>query len=134
MPMPTAAPVPWLLPPVVAPVFNENDGGTNVVFFFLILIKKKKRDRETGTTRSPGSQFLARRSGTPASGSPPRLIAICPGYISRSVVGSYDNEGVMISTLLLTFYLFVKAVAGVRVRGVLLHGFGMDQCLQACSR
>ncbi|KAG6627022.1 hypothetical protein CIPAW_15G093600 [Carya illinoinensis] len=38
------------------------------------------------------------------------LIAICPCYISRSVVGSYDNEGVAIFALLLTFYLFVKAV------------------------
>ncbi|KAL3677784.1 hypothetical protein R1sor_020740 [Riccia sorocarpa] len=38
------------------------------------------------------------------------FIAICPGYISRSVAGSYDNEGVAIFALLLTFYLFVKAV------------------------
>ncbi|CAN6463413.1 unnamed protein product [Victoria cruziana] len=38
------------------------------------------------------------------------LIAICPGYISRSVAGSYDNEGVAIFALLLTFFLFVKAV------------------------
>uniref|UniRef100_A0A0C9QSM5 dolichyl-diphosphooligosaccharide--protein glycotransferase n=1 Tax=Wollemia nobilis TaxID=56998 RepID=A0A0C9QSM5_9CONI len=38
------------------------------------------------------------------------LIAICPGYISRSVAGSYDNEGVAIFALLMTFYLFVKAV------------------------
>jgi dolichyl-diphosphooligosaccharide--protein glycosyltransferase len=36
------------------------------------------------------------------------LIAVCPGYISRSVVGSYDKEGVAIFALLLTFYLFVK--------------------------
>eukprot|EP00249_Psilotum_nudum_P012255 c23674_g1_i1 orf=682-2898(-) len=39
------------------------------------------------------------------------FIAICPGYISRSVAGSYDNEGVAIFALLLTFYLFVKAVS-----------------------
>ncbi|KAG0588383.1 hypothetical protein KC19_2G239500 [Ceratodon purpureus] len=38
------------------------------------------------------------------------LLAICPGYISRSVAGSYDNEAVAIFALLLTFYLFVKAV------------------------
>ncbi|EFJ19648.1 oligosaccharyltransferase subunit STT3 [Selaginella moellendorffii] len=38
------------------------------------------------------------------------FLAICPGYISRSVAGSYDNEGVAIFALLLTFYLFVKAV------------------------
>jgi len=38
------------------------------------------------------------------------LIAIVPGYISRSVAGSYDNEAVAIFALLLTFYLYVKAV------------------------
>eukprot|EP00898_Chlorokybus_atmophyticus_P005715 jgi/Chlat1/6144/Chrsp41S05700 len=37
------------------------------------------------------------------------FIAIVPGYISRSVAGSFDNEGVAIFALLLTFYLFVKA-------------------------
>ena len=35
------------------------------------------------------------------------LIAIFPGYISRSV----DNEAVAIFALLLTFYLFVKALS-----------------------
>ncbi len=38
------------------------------------------------------------------------FIAIVPGYISRSVAGSYDNEGVAIFALVLTFYLFIKAV------------------------
>ncbi|RWS26946.1 dolichyl-diphosphooligosaccharide--protein glycosyltransferase subunit STT3B-like protein [Leptotrombidium deliense] len=33
-----------------------------------------------------------------------------PGYISRSVAGSYDNEGIAIFALLFTFYLWVKAV------------------------
>lgn len=38
------------------------------------------------------------------------MIAIVPGYISRSVAGSYDNEGVAIFALLLTYYLWVKSV------------------------
>eukprot|EP01116_Phalansterium_solitarium_P018505 TRINITY_DN4918_c0_g1_i1.p1 TRINITY_DN4918_c0_g1~~TRINITY_DN4918_c0_g1_i1.p1 ORF type:complete len:703 (-),score=173.10 TRINITY_DN4918_c0_g1_i1:149-2257(-) len=38
------------------------------------------------------------------------LIAIVPGYISRSVAGSFDNEGIAIFTLLLTYYLWVKSV------------------------
>eukprot|EP00899_Mesostigma_viride_P022562 jgi/Mesvir1/3490/Mv11980-RA.1 len=38
------------------------------------------------------------------------FVAIVPGYISRSVAGSFDNEGVAIFALLLTFWLFVKAV------------------------
>lgn len=38
------------------------------------------------------------------------FIAIVPGYISRSVAGSYDNEGVAIFALVTTFYFFIKAV------------------------
>ena len=38
------------------------------------------------------------------------FIAICPGYISRSVAGSYDYECIAIFALLLTFFLFIKAV------------------------
>lgn len=38
------------------------------------------------------------------------LISIVPGYISRSVAGSYDNEGIAIFCMLLTYYLWIKAV------------------------
>jgi dolichyl-diphosphooligosaccharide--protein glycosyltransferase len=37
-------------------------------------------------------------------------VSIAPGYISRSVAGSYDNEAVAIFALVLTFYLWVMAV------------------------
>lgn len=37
-------------------------------------------------------------------------IAIVPGYISRSVAGSFDNEGIAIFALILTYYLWVKSV------------------------
>jgi dolichyl-diphosphooligosaccharide---protein glycosyltransferase len=36
--------------------------------------------------------------------------AIVPSYISRSVGGSYDNEGVAIFALVFVFYLWIKAV------------------------
>jgi dolichyl-diphosphooligosaccharide--protein glycosyltransferase len=36
--------------------------------------------------------------------------AIVPSYISRSVGGSYDNEGVAIFALIFVFYLWVKSV------------------------
>ncbi len=36
-----------------------------------------------------------------------------PSYISRSVAGSYDNEGVAIFALVFTFYLWVRAVTTV---------------------
>lgn len=38
------------------------------------------------------------------------FVAIVPSYMSRSVAGSYDNEGVSIFALVFTFYLFLKAV------------------------
>lgn len=38
------------------------------------------------------------------------LISIVPGYISRSVAGSYDNEGIAIFCMLFTYYLWIKAV------------------------
>ncbi|KAI8918576.1 Oligosaccharyl transferase STT3 subunit-domain-containing protein [Powellomyces hirtus] len=38
------------------------------------------------------------------------FIGIAPGYISRSVAGSYDNEGIAIFLLVYTFYLWIKAV------------------------
>jgi asparagine N-glycosylation enzyme membrane subunit Stt3 len=41
-------------------------------------------------------------------------MAIVPSYISRSVAGSYDNEGVSIFALVFTFYLFIKSVNTVK--------------------
>lgn len=35
-------------------------------------------------------------------------MAMVPSYISRSVAGSYDLEGVSIFALVFTFYLYVK--------------------------
>lgn len=37
-------------------------------------------------------------------------MSIVPGYISRSVAGSYDNEGIAIFALMFTYYLWVKTV------------------------
>lgn len=38
------------------------------------------------------------------------FISIVPGYISRSVAGSYDNEGIAIFCMLLTYFCWIKAV------------------------
>ncbi|KAH8924920.1 glycosyltransferase family 66 protein [Atractiella rhizophila] len=38
------------------------------------------------------------------------FIGIVPGYISRSVAGSYDNEAIAIFILMTTFYLWIKAL------------------------
>ncbi|EPS37270.1 hypothetical protein H072_9072 [Dactylellina haptotyla CBS 200.50] len=37
------------------------------------------------------------------------FMGIAPGYISRSVAGSYDNEAIAIFLLMFTFYLWIKA-------------------------
>ena len=36
------------------------------------------------------------------------FISVVPAYLSRSVAGSYDNEAISITLLLLTFYFFLK--------------------------
>ncbi|ODV91610.1 glycosyltransferase family 66 protein [Tortispora caseinolytica NRRL Y-17796] len=38
------------------------------------------------------------------------FMGIAPGYISRSVAGSYDNEAIAIFLLMFTFYLWIKSV------------------------
>ncbi|XP_076819857.1 dolichyl-diphosphooligosaccharide--protein glycosyltransferase subunit STT3B-like isoform X2 [Clavelina lepadiformis] len=38
------------------------------------------------------------------------FISIVPGYISRSVAGSYDNEGVAIFALQLTYFFWIRAL------------------------
>lgn len=38
------------------------------------------------------------------------LYFLVPGYISRSVAGSYDNEGIAIFALQFTYYLWIKSV------------------------
>ncbi|XP_015905208.1 dolichyl-diphosphooligosaccharide--protein glycosyltransferase subunit STT3A [Parasteatoda tepidariorum] len=38
------------------------------------------------------------------------MISVVPGYISRSVAGSYDNEGIAIFCMLLTYYMWIKSV------------------------
>jgi dolichyl-diphosphooligosaccharide--protein glycosyltransferase len=37
------------------------------------------------------------------------FVGVAPGYISRSVAGSYDNEGIAIFLLIITFYFWIKA-------------------------
>eukprot|EP00850_Spirogloea_muscicola_P022762 SM000310S11953 [mRNA] locus=s310:22945:30889:- [translate_table: standard] len=56
--------------------------------------------------------FLLTREvkGTGAGLTAAALIAMVPSYISRSVAGSYDNEGVAIFALVFTFYFYVKTL------------------------
>ncbi|XP_059483422.1 dolichyl-diphosphooligosaccharide--protein glycosyltransferase subunit STT3B [Neocloeon triangulifer] len=55
--------------------------------------------------------FLTKELWSPGAGLfAAAFIAIVPGYISRSVAGSYDNEGIAIFALQITYYFWVKAV------------------------
>ncbi|KAI0979939.1 hypothetical protein GJ496_006814 [Pomphorhynchus laevis] len=38
------------------------------------------------------------------------FIAVTPGYLSRSVAGSYDNEGIAIFALMFTFWLWLRSL------------------------
>lgn len=51
----------------------------------------------SGQVRGDGAGLLAAAA-----------VGMVPSYISRSVAGSYDNEGVAIFALVNVFYLFVK--------------------------
>lgn len=37
------------------------------------------------------------------------FVSVVPSYLSRSVAGSYDNEAISITLLLLVFYFFIKS-------------------------
>jgi len=50
--------------------------------------------------RGPGAGLLASA-----------FVGMVPSYISRSVAGSYDNEGVAIFALVNVFFLFIKVSA-----------------------
>lgn len=51
-------------------------------------------------------ELWSRRAGLFAAA----FIAIAPGYSSRSVAGSYDNEGIAIFALMFTYFLWIRSV------------------------
>jgi len=67
---------------------------------------------------STAAYLLAREIGRKADGSggdgaglwAALFMGVAPGYISRSVAGSYDNEAIAIFILCFTFYLWLKAM------------------------
>ncbi|KAI9809017.1 MAG: oligosaccharyl transferase stt3 subunit [Sarcosagium campestre] len=65
----------------------------------------------SGLTALATYLLTAEFSPSPSAG----LLAACfmgiaPGYISRSVAGSYDNEAIAIFLLVFTFYLWIKSL------------------------
>ncbi|EME87676.1 glycosyltransferase family 66 protein [Pseudocercospora fijiensis CIRAD86] len=65
----------------------------------------------SGLTAFASYLLTAEMSDSPSAGLlAAAFMAIAPGYISRSVAGSYDNEAIAIFLLVFTFYLWIKAV------------------------
>ncbi|GME88828.1 hypothetical protein B5S32_g4211 [[Candida] boidinii] len=56
------------------------------------------------------SKFVNKRAKSCAALFSAIFMGITPGYISRSVAGSYDNEAIAITLLMVTFYLWIKAI------------------------
>ena len=73
--------------------------------------------------------FLAKEVRNQGAGLFAALFAASvPSYISRSVAGSYDNEGVVIFALVLVFFLYVKVCLLPDITQPLLYRTA-SQCL-----
>jgi dolichyl-diphosphooligosaccharide--protein glycosyltransferase len=59
-------------------------------------------------THSPYSRLTKELKDESAGLLAAAFIGIVPGYISRSVAGSYDNEAIAIFLLMFTFFLWIK--------------------------
>lgn len=65
----------------------------------------------SGLTAFATYLFTSEISESPSAGLlAAAFMGIAPGYISRSVAGSYDNEAIAIFLLVFTFYLWIKAL------------------------
>lgn len=65
----------------------------------------------SGLTAFATYLFTSEMSDSPSAGLlAAAFMGIAPGYISRSVAGSYDNEAIAIFLLVFTFYLWIKAL------------------------
>ncbi|KAF2836452.1 glycosyltransferase family 66 protein [Patellaria atrata CBS 101060] len=65
----------------------------------------------SGLTAVAAYLFTSEMSDSPSAGLLAAIfMGIAPGYISRSVAGSYDNEAIAIFLLVFTFYLWIKSL------------------------
>ena len=65
----------------------------------------------SGLTAAAGYMLTSEISGSTSAGLLCAIfMGISPGYISRSVAGSYDNEAIAIFLLVFTFALWIKAL------------------------
>ena len=62
------------------------------------------------STHYPMNRFTKEMKDESAGLLAAAFIGIVPGYISRSVAGSYDNEAIAIFLLMFTFFAWIKAL------------------------
>lgn len=95
---------------LLAPWFASN---TSLVTYFLT---KEVKNSSAGLLAAamiaivPGKQHFLICCSSPLQPLIPKIHRNFTGYISRSVAGSFDNEGIAIFTLLLTYAMWVKAI------------------------
>lgn len=93
---------------------------SGVIYHFLRLLAIPVDIRNICVLLAPGCSGLTafatylltkEMSDSPSAGlMAAAFMGITPGYISRSVAGSYDNEAIAIFLLVFTFYLWIKSV------------------------
>ncbi|ORY31629.1 Oligosaccharyl transferase STT3 subunit-domain-containing protein [Naematelia encephala] len=102
---------------------------SGLIWNFLKMINMPVDIRNVCVMLAPGfagltawaTYMFTKEMSTPAAGLlAAAFIGITPGYISRSVAGSYDNEAIAIFLLMITFYTWIKALkTGSALMGVL---------------
>ena len=88
---------------LIAPGFSALTAWATYMYVFLtITVCRPKGTYDTRFTK----EMKDESAGLLAAA----FIGIVPGYISRSVAGSYDNEAIAIFLLMFTFYAWIKAL------------------------
>lgn len=91
---------------LLAPGFSALTAWATYMYVSPVLIPSRKRiDNVLYLTR-----FTKEMKDESAGLLAAAFIGIVPGYISRSVAGSYDNEAIAIFLLMFTFYAWIKAL------------------------
>ncbi|KAK4687656.1 dolichyl-diphosphooligosaccharide---protein glycosyltransferase, partial [Tremellales sp. Uapishka_1] len=92
---------------------------SGLIWNFLRMINMPVDIRNVCVLLAPGfagftgvaTYLFTKQMATPSAGLlAAAFICLAPGYISRSVAGSYDNEAIAIFLLMFTFYLWIKAL------------------------
>ena len=90
---------------LLAPGFSALTAWATYMYVFLSIVV-----RHSASTYDYDNRFTKEMKDESAGLLAAAFIGIVPGYISRSVAGSYDNEAIAIFLLMFTFYAWIKAL------------------------